>query len=369
LEAVAKAGSVALAAAASASLTCEWLSPGDPLLNGALGLLNTDYKAIFLREDLSGETQSVLIAHEAGHFYLHGGESGGVTGEELDLTGSEGRLVGYGPRQRRETEANVFARELLLPLPLVRQLFYEEHKTAAEIASELQLPVSLVIGQLTDALTGDTSGTEDEADTDVEPPSALTLDESQEAAARADGGPILLGAGPGTGKTRTLTARLLFLVEEQGVSPDSILALTFSRKAAEEMRTRVAQHGPETAARAHISTFHAYGFDLLRRYWQEAGLSPHPILLDEADAAALLERHIADFHLDALRYLHDPAYPLRDMLKAISRAKEDGVSPEALAEKVKDTPGDDGQKWQETARVYAATKNCFGKKMRWTTPI
>jgi DNA helicase-2/ATP-dependent DNA helicase PcrA len=71
-------------------------------------------------------------------------------------------------------------------------------------------------------------------------------------------GPFLLEAGPGTGKTRTLVARVLYLLYLQGVRPSSILALTFSNKAAEEMRARVALVAPDAAPHIWMGTFHAF---------------------------------------------------------------------------------------------------------------
>ena len=91
------------------------------------------------------------------------------------------------------------------------------------------------------------------------------LDPSQEEAAHAARGPLLLEAGPGTGKTRTLIGRIVFLLE-QNVPPSTILVLTFSNRAAEEMRSRVADANPQAASRIWIGTFHAFGLELLRKY-------------------------------------------------------------------------------------------------------
>ncbi len=176
-----------------------------------------------------------------------------------------------------------------------------------------------------------------------------SLDNSQRAAAYAERGPLLVGAGPGTGKTRTLTARVFHLVRERGERPESLLALTFSRRAAEEMRERIAAEEPEIARRAFISTFHAYGHDLLRRYWQEAGLPPRPLLLDRTDAFALLERRVGTLGLNTLRYLHDPTFPLPDILSAITRAKEDLIAPDEFAARAA-ACGD--ERLKEVAAVY-----------------
>ena len=170
-------------------------------------------------------------------------------------------------------------------------------------------------------------------DTDQRP-----LDPSQEEAAHGPRGPLLLEAGPGTGKTRTLIGRIVFLLE-QNVPPSSILALTFSNRAAEEMRSRVADANPEDASRIWIGTFHAFGLELLRKYGTHLGLPSRLSVLDPSDSIALLERRLSDLNLDHYQNLYDPALYLRDIMAAISRAKDELVGPEgyaALAERMLD---------------------------------
>jgi len=99
------------------------------------------------------------------------------------------------------------------------------------------------------------------------------LDPEQSAAAAAVDGPLLIVAGPGTGKTRTLTHRLAHLVTERGVSPEQCLAVTFSRRAAAEMEERLASLIPEASGRVLVATFHGLGLTLLREQAVEAGLA------------------------------------------------------------------------------------------------
>ena len=89
---------------------------------------------------------------------------------------------------------------------------------------------------------------------------------------------MLVAAGPGTGKTQTLTSRIAFLLAN-GAQPKRILALTFSNRAAEEMRERIAKLNEQAAAQIHVMTFHAFGLDILRRFYAEAGLEPQSPLL------------------------------------------------------------------------------------------
>jgi superfamily I DNA/RNA helicase/Zn-dependent peptidase ImmA (M78 family) len=389
------------AALRAAGLRCTYLPPADPLLSGAHAVLDTEAASVWLRADAPPEDRRVYIAHELAHLHQHeGGDLCACDAADLEA-GDDPRTstVGYGPRQRRETEANVWAREFLLPTPLAHRLFHEEHLDAVTIAARVGVAVSVVYAQLAEVLAFSppapsggalpaganvpldrviglvggadkpntkSSGTlvpahsaPPEGGRGGEKANDFPLDLSQRAAAHAQSGPLLVGAGPGTGKTRTLTARVLFLTGELGVAPENLLALTFSRKAAEEMRERIGAAAPEVAQRAAITTFHAFGFDLLRRHGKAAGLPPNPVLLDRADACALLEKRAASLGLTVLRYLHDPAYPLPDALAMIGRAKEDLVTPEEFARRA-EAAGD--AKLEDVARVYAAYEELLREK-------
>ena len=119
-------------------------------------------------------------------------------------------------------------------------------------------------------------------------------------------------AGPGTGKTRTLTVRIAHLIRELGVAPGSILALTFTNKAAEELRERLGELlGAEQAARIAAGTFHQLGADLLREFAATAGIPRAFAVFDEADRRLLLKRC----------YRELSATEVRGALAAISAAK------------------------------------------------
>jgi superfamily I DNA/RNA helicase len=100
------------------------------------------------------------------------------------------------------------------------------------------------------------------------------LDPEQRTAAEAVDGALLLVAGPGTGKTRTLTHRLAHLIAERGVPPESCLAVTFSRRAAAEMEERLAALVPAAVGRVVVATFHGLGLRLLSEQPEAAGLAP-----------------------------------------------------------------------------------------------
>ena len=117
------------------------------------------------------------------------------------------------------------------------------------------------------------------------------LNDAQRAAATHSAGPLVIVAGPGTGKTRTLAVRLAWLVRERGVGPESILAITFTNKAAAEMCERLADLlGEATAAQATVCTFHALGALLLREYGHAIALSEDFVILDEETRLLLAKR-------------------------------------------------------------------------------
>ncbi len=114
------------------------------------------------------------------------------------------------------------------------------------------------------------------------------LDPDQRAAAETVAGPLLIVAGPGTGKTRTLTHRLAHLIADHGVAPESCLAVTFTRRAAGEMRERLARLLPDgRGAGVHVTTFHALGLTILREQEKKLGLGAPLRVVNENELLAL----------------------------------------------------------------------------------
>src|SRR5262245_11627699 len=155
------------------------------------------------------------------------------------------------------------------------------------------------------------------------------LTEAQRAAVVHTEGPLLVLAGPGSGKTRVITRRIAYLIE-CGIPAWQILALTFTNKAAGEMRERVAAllgEGPASRGLT-VTKFHALCDRLLRRYAYQADL---PVLkhdfaiMDSADQASLMKKTIADLGLSTSNF------PPRSVLARISAAKNDLVDAEAFA--------------------------------------
>lgn len=337
------------------------VAANNPLLGGAEAVLDLEAKIIWYNQDVEPELALYYQAHEYAHNWQHG-ERCVCGAADIDSGASDGDLPlgiqwveGYSPRERHEREANVFAREFLLPIDKLRQWFIGEGLNARTIAGRVGLPAELVFHQLTHALLTVTS----DEDTSEEDVVELKLDLSQGKAAHVPHGPFLLEAGPGTGKTRTLIGRILFLLERR-VLPDSILALTFSNRAAEEIRARVAQVAPEAAPHIWMGTFHAFGLELLHKFGSRLNLPPRLPVLDPVDAVFILERELPSLELQYYQNLYEPTTYLGHILSAISRAKDELVSPieyttladRMLAEAVSKEEIEVAQKAQEVARVY-----------------
>jgi DNA helicase II / ATP-dependent DNA helicase PcrA len=116
------------------------------------------------------------------------------------------------------------------------------------------------------------------------------LDAMQRVAASAPGGPLLIVAGPGTGKTRTLTHRIAYLCAELGVIPDRCLAITFTRRAAEELRERLDALLGDSGRDITVGTFHSVGLTILAEHARAAGLPPGWRIADDADRAEAREQ-------------------------------------------------------------------------------
>jgi superfamily I DNA/RNA helicase/Zn-dependent peptidase ImmA (M78 family) len=319
---------VALAAAAELDYEVSWLAPGDERLHGAEALV--DAQAGVIRCNGSGPDgdRALRLAHEVGHEAVHRLSSappGGGGGATFPL-GRE-RVVDYGPRERRELEAEVFAREFLFPAEDARDMHLARGLTSTDIARDLGLPRGVVERQLLDSLLLPVVAP---LPSDAVAPQQL-LDPSQEVAVSHGEGPFLLEAGPGTGKTRTLVARVRALVD-RGVDASSILVLTFSNRAAGEASERISAQLPEDGHRVWTGTFHQFGMDLIHRHHDLLELPARPTLLDNAAAVEALEELLPTLGLVHHRNLWEPTLLLRDVLRAISRSKDELVGPERYAE-------------------------------------
>lgn len=357
----------ALREATSRGLDVYALQEGDSQLKGGKATFDSQAGSILYEDRGSDFERAFLIAHELGHVVLEGGTLDVVTVDvESDRSMEDApvgvdRVLDYGARERREVMMDLFAREFLLPRPVLRKLHVNEGLTSDAIAKRFGAPLAVVQQQLLDALLlppADEPHPES-AGAAAAPP---TPDPTQAQAAAHRGLAFQLQAGPGTGKTRTLVRRIEGLLAE-GVDPTTILALTFSNKAANELCERIAASNPVAAAAMWIGTFHAFGLDIVRRFHDRLALPPDPRLIDRTEAIELLEDEFPRLDLKHYRNLWDPALDLSDMLSAISRAKDevvDAAGYRALAQSMAVRAGTDqdatvrAQKCLEVATLFEA---------------
>ncbi len=141
------------------------------------------------------------------------------------------------------------------------------------------------------------------------------LNPQQRVAVETTEGPVLVLAGAGSGKTRTLTHRIAYLVYDLGISPDRILAFTFTNKAAAEMRARVAQLVGPTARSVWVGTFHATAVRLLRQTLELVGRDPRFLVYDAEDARAVMRDVVRELNWD------ERQWSPQSLLAQVSRAK------------------------------------------------
>ncbi|MXO73874.1 AAA family ATPase [Altererythrobacter aerius] len=157
------------------------------------------------------------------------------------------------------------------------------------------------------------------------PPYAMGLNEPQQQAVLTTEGPVLMLAGAGTGKTAALTARLAHLVATRRAWPSEILCVTFTNKAAREMRERVGRHiGDAVEGMPWLGTFHSIGARMLRRHAELVGLQANYTIIDTDDQLRLLKALITEHGLDEKRW------PARQLAGLIDRWKNRGLNPRDL---------------------------------------
>src|SRR5215204_5187531 len=142
-------------------------------------------------------------------------------------------------------------------------------------------------------------------------------------------GPLLIVAGAGSGKTRVLTHRIAHLIRDEHVSPFEILAITFTNKAADEMKHRVAALVGPVAHKMWVSTFHSACVRILRRDAARLGFPSSFTIYDQADAVRLTGYVLRDLNVDPKKF------PPRSVHATISAAKNDHVSVEQFADRAR----------------------------------
>ena len=166
------------------------------------------------------------------------------------------------------------------------------------------------------------------------PVDIATLNGPQAEAVQCTEGPLLVLAGAGSGKTRVLTYRIAHLVEDLDVAPWEILAITFTNKAAAEMRERLQGIIGPRCRGMWVSTFHSMCVRMLRADAERLGFSKSFTIYDTDDAQRVMKAVYKDLNVD------DKFFPIKSAINQMSRWKDQLVSPEqALANPAKDTKG------------------------------
>lgn len=389
--------------ATSLGLVIATFGPDD-YPRGTYGFLEPGENLIWLYRDLKDGIRRFTLAHEIGHAILHrhvdhkhvslrisrtvGVLDPGAASEEkceeqdvregvTDLIFHDqveellGSSIAYDPRSQREIAANVFAAELLMPLERVRALYLSEGISANELADIFGVSKSAMLHRLSALLIADEAiaarGEDRHENLDYSLSLTETIskpkwayDEFQQAAIKAPT-PALIVAGPGSGKTSTLIGRVEYLIATQSIAPENILALTFSRKAAEEMQERLQSVLDSRAAFPTVRTFHSFCAEQLRTYWSLAGLRLDFACLDDAEGYFLLLQLANELPLHHYQNLNVPTYYFPAILSGISRAKDELVSPaeykmlalRMLEQASSDEERERAEKALEIANLYA----------------
>ena len=296
-------------------------------LQGSRGELVLAEGCLYYDRTLEQRPEELLevLAHEYCHLLLHHEQFRAASQDLIRgsafLNNGAAALSRYSPRSQYEAEASAFAAEFICPS---RECFLRWRETeglsAETLAGEFGATPSLLRLQLAEGLY-ESVAAEVESDTDkrLEPP----VTSEQESAATALGIPVLVDAGPGTGKTKTLVRRVEYLVKEKGVEPEKILVLTFSNEAAGELQERLRTClGDEAASRMAISTFHGFGVALLNTLGHHAGLGVDFSLLDETSQQELISELLGSVDCDSILNIKKPEETAAEATRSVNFLKD-----------------------------------------------
>lgn len=339
------------------------VAPSYQELGGGSAVLRRAQKAIYVSNEFDewGDKFCGLVAHELGHWLLDPAKAAKTVADIKTVLGGEGspavvKVEAYGARERQELQANVFARELLLPRRLARNLALEG-KGAHAVAKDLGIPLEFVRQQMLDGLL---LPERSETEATLEPASP-----DQQKAAKAAEQFANVVAGPGTGKTSTLIHRIKYLVEKKGVAPNELLVLTFTNKAALELVERLRSAGIANAADIWAGTFHAFGLEFLRKYHQRFDLDADLNVADKMYSMAALAATLPQLQLKYYLRLQDPYDWLGPVMTGITRLKEELVSPATYREHILEHKAEDEEiqrRRADVATLYEAHEAVLAKR-------
>ncbi len=284
----------------------------------------------------------VILLHELGHLELHHRLQGDcdtpdpVLGSAY-LHDGAAALARYHPRSGEEAEANAFATAFLCPShEVLAQWLEHPQMDSATLAQRLGVPKAVVHAQLAEGLyrmVVEPEPDAPEAAVNAHVKEVPECDMSQIAAATCAGRPVLVNAGPGTGKTTTLVRRITYLINECEAEPEQLLVLTFSNDAADELRQRIAvQLGDAYAARIEVSTFHGFGVKFLHYHGQFLSLGTATSVLDEVGCEELVTQLIGTIACRDIIALHHPEETVKQIVRHIGYLKDRLYTPDDLTQ-------------------------------------
>lgn len=322
------------------------------------------------RNTLTDDEKLVVFAHELGHVVLHKrlfDRDVIVDDIVASAYGDAGpaAIARYSPRVREEAEAKAFALEFLCPSPqvLAQWRAAEPGTTITALAEAFGVDGGTAKIQLANALYDIATGADRPAATARR---EVRFTDDQVNAARHVGGPALVDAGPGTGKTATLIRRLEFALDEQGATPGQVLVLTFSNEAVQELYERIeARFGAEPAGRMTIATFHGFGMEMLRWHRQQVGLPDGFSLMDEDGQAELMLELLGRVPCPAMDPIRDPEGIATQVVKYVNHLKHRRLSPDELEKALRAwTQADGGVAEMEAGHELLALYREYEKQKR-----
>jgi ATP-dependent DNA helicase UvrD/PcrA len=307
---------------------------GRAFLRGSRGELDLEERVLYVDKRFRSrpERKLQIVAHEVGHLLLHHDD---LVSRDLDLfrgsvfldQGASG-LARYSPRSRQEAEASAFAAELVCPAAEIFSAWLGDPAATVEpLAERFAATVELASMQLAAGLYYRVVGCQVAREPDPHRPTA-----EQEAAATTVGSPVLVDAGPGTGKTKTLARRVEYLIMERGVAPEQILLLTFSNEAANELRERLRSRlGEEVARRVDAFTFHGFGVALLNWAGHLQSVGVDYSIADEPVQEEIVLEVLGGVACDDFLDLKNPADTAAEAVRLIGFLKDRLVDTDQLA--------------------------------------
>jgi DNA helicase-2/ATP-dependent DNA helicase PcrA len=319
---------------------------------------------------LSSAERLEVFAHELGHLVMHGrllDPSVPVDPIVASAYGDAGpaSIARYSSRTREEAEARAFALEFLCPSPILFARWREDESSSIlALAGEYGVERAVVRIQLANALHDLAIG----VDRPEETKSAdISYTQEQVDAARKVGAPLLVDAGPGTGKTATLVRRVQFALEERGADPSQFLLLTFSNEAAQELRERVSRRfGPAVADAMTISTFHGFGMQFLHSFGNHIGLPADFMLIDEDAQAELISELLGRVACPNLDPLTNPSGVADIVVRYINHCKHRQIDPDKLEQEIANWVAVPGSKDDPASGTEVLTLFREYERLKWT---